>query len=366
MGIADRLRYARERAGLTGAQVKAKTGIGGSSVSEFEHGKREPRLSQLQALARAYQRSLAFFLAEGPIPQEMVLWRERPAEDAETVQARFLRLCEQYHNLEIWCGERARARLPEVRGDPDTFDFTDAEELAKRVRRELDLGPRPGRVLLSVLEEVCGVKIFHLPFQPSGPAASTVSETFGPAVLLNARTARWRRNDDLARELFHLVTWAVFRPSGGTSPGEREEQLAQCFANHLLLPPEGIETALRARVRDDPITYEALFDIAREFDASVEALIWRLRYPHLDAGGLKQVEAETRHARRLAPFLEHRESAAAPLYPPRYRALAVQALRRGEFSIARFADYLDLTRQQAMRYVEQETPHREDVQLAPG
>ena len=82
-------------------------------------------------------------------------------------------------------------------------------------------------------------------------------------------------------------------------------------------------------------------------------MIWRIHYPRLDPGGLKQVEAQSQYARRLAPFLEHRQTAAAPLYPPRYRALAVQALRRGEFSIARFADYLDLTRQQAMRYVEQ-------------
>ena len=40
-----------------------------------------------------------------------------------------------------------------------------------------------------VIEEVCGVKVFHLDFEPSGTAASAVSETFAAAVLLNAKNA---------------------------------------------------------------------------------------------------------------------------------------------------------------------------------
>ena len=44
------------------AQVREKTGIVESSVSDFENGKREPGLSQLQALAKAYHRSIGFLL----------------------------------------------------------------------------------------------------------------------------------------------------------------------------------------------------------------------------------------------------------------------------------------------------------------
>jgi transcriptional regulator with XRE-family HTH domain len=100
VGIPDRLKYARDRAGLTGPQVKESTGIGESLLSEFEKGRREPSLSQLQVLAAAYRRSVAFFLAEGTVVPEVVLWRQRPVEGAAEIEARFLRLCEQYHNLE--------------------------------------------------------------------------------------------------------------------------------------------------------------------------------------------------------------------------------------------------------------------------
>jgi len=110
VGVPERLRSARQRAGLTGAQVRERVGIGESSLSEFETGKREPSLSQLNALAAAYRRSVAYFLDEGPIPQEVVLWRERPQEGSEDMEASFLRLCEQYHNLEVWTGDRTARR----------------------------------------------------------------------------------------------------------------------------------------------------------------------------------------------------------------------------------------------------------------
>ena len=45
----------------------------------------------------------------------------------------FLRLCEQYHNLEIWCNEHATVTLPQAKGEASRFGYGDAEELAKRV-----------------------------------------------------------------------------------------------------------------------------------------------------------------------------------------------------------------------------------------
>ena len=90
MPLSERLRYARARTGLTGSQVRDRTSIGESSLSEFENGKREPSLAQLQKLASAYRRPLAFFLSDEPIPEEAaVLWREEPA-DSKEIEARFL------------------------------------------------------------------------------------------------------------------------------------------------------------------------------------------------------------------------------------------------------------------------------------
>lgn len=369
MSISERLKYARERSGLSGSQVRERTGIGESSLSEFENGKREPSLSQLKKLGDLYRRSVEFFMSEGAIAEPVVLWRKRPPEEtAKEIEVGFLRLCEQYHNLEMWCNEPAPACLPKAEGKPERFGYREAEELAKRTRRDLQLGDRPGPALLAVLEEACAVKVFHLDFEPSGTAASTVSDAFGAAVLLNANNVPWRRNHDLAHELFHLLTWPIFRTPDGSSLAspEWEEKLATCFATNLLMPDEPFRSAIHARMRDNKITFEALYDVAREFGVSVESVIWRLHY--LFGRGPEESEktkAVIERAKFHAPPMEDK-GPKPELYPERYRALAVKALRHGEISIGRCAQYLGINRSEAARFAEQEAPIGEEVQVTPA
>ncbi len=368
--ISEKLKYARNRAGLTGPQVKERTGIGESSLSEFENGRREPSLSQLQTLALAYRRSLAFFLSEEPISPEVVLWRQKPEQGAEDMETRFLRLCEQYHNLEVWLEEKNQASLPSVT-DRTSLSYGDAASLAKTVRDTLNLGDHPALSLFSVLQEVCGVKIFHILFEPSGTAASSKSEVFGPAILLNSKNVRWRRNFDLAHELFHLLTWDVYRAGKKTeqtscyASGE-EEKLANCFATNLLMPMEEIRDSVLTRVKGNEISFEDLFDVARQFDVSIQTLIWQLKNVKLIAGNDAQIKDLINRAEGRRPVLDERMDTKPSSLPERYKALAVKALRHGCFSVGRFAEYFDISRQEAMKYVEQEITEDEKVSLAPA
>jgi len=368
VNVSERLRYARERAGLKGPQVREMTGIGPSSLSEFEKGRRQPSLAQLQKLASAYRRSLSFFLEEGSIPQEQVLWREKPEREAADLEAHFLRLCEQYHNLEVWTGEELPVCLPQTSGRAERYGYSDAEALAKRVRDALELGDRPGLALLPVLEEVCGVKIFHLDFEPTGTAASVKSETFGAGVLLNAGNVRWRRNFDLAHELFHLLTWDIFREpvaNGATSlcaTGE-EERLAQCFAVNVLMPSDAVRAALNRKVKDGRLPLEGLFDVARQFDVSVEALLWHMHNLHMLSDDADATKALIERAKSLSPMFEERRHTPPEKLPERYKSLAIKALRHGAMSVGRFAEYLDISRKKAMTYVRQEAAEDEEIPL---
>jgi Zn-dependent peptidase ImmA (M78 family)/transcriptional regulator with XRE-family HTH domain len=364
--IGERLKYARQRTGLTLRQVVERTGIGESSLSEYENDKREPRLSQLQALAEAYRRSIAFFLGEGGIPREIVLWRKRPdPPTGADIEAEFVKLCEQYHNLEVWCADRRPCILPVAQGDPSSFGYAEAERLAYRVQSELRLGDRPGRSLFPVLEEVCGVKLFYLSFQPSGTGASTVSETFGSAVLLNTENVRWRRNFDLAHELFHLLTWPIFRDGGNSVvASEGEEKLATCFASRLLMPTDATRLAINEVQKDGSLSFSDLFDIARQFDVSVEALLWRIHFLY------NRNEEDTRkditRYNAVASVFEDREPDKPPRRPARYVALAVKAFRNGEVSQGKFAEYLGISRREALRYAGQEALTDEEVALPPA
>jgi len=370
LGVGGKLHYARSCLGLTLSQVKQRTGLGESSVSDFENDKREPSLSQLQSLAEAYQQPVSFFLSEAPLPLQAVLWREKPIAGAEELEATFLRMCSQYRNLEAWAHEEVSLALPPVDGTAAAFNYMQAEGLAKNVRDRLSLGDRPALTLLSVLEEECGVKVFSLVFEPAGTAASARSEPFGAGILLNARNVRWRRNFDLAHELFHLCTWAVFRTETGQTTSlaatPQEEKLANSFAASFLMPPEAIRAAFGNKVRDEKLSFSHVFDLARQFDVSAEAILWRLFNLRLLSGNGDDIQKLAQRIIALSGAFEGRADTPAPRRPQRYHALAVKALRAGAISIGRFAQYLDIGRQEAMKYIQQEVTDDEEVPVAPA
>lgn len=362
MELSEKLKVARNALALTLETVSERTGIGLSTLSEFENAKRVPRLVQLKQLADAYRRSVASFLDDDPQPMECVLWRQRPQSPiAEELQATLVDLAEKYRMLEALCDQRTSCDLPGVR--TARFTYSTAASLARRVRSELGLGDRPGQILLRVLEEVCNVRVFHLEFDPSGSAACTLSERFGAAILLNSKNVRWRRNFDLAHELFHLLTWRVFQHHLGGQPTEapeQEEKLATCFARSLLMPEEVFREAIDLqRGESGTLGLDGLFEVARGFDVSAEAVVWQLSFVYNIP--TEKLQPTLAAARDQASTWDVRESDAPLRRPVRFEALARQALRKGLLSTGKYADYLGITRREAMNFVEQEAS--EDVQI---
>ena len=133
------------------------------------------------------------------------------------------------------------------------------------------------------------------------------------------------------------------------------------------MPADPVRTAVNARMNEGKVRFEDLFDIAREFDVSIESLLWHL---HFLFGRSKAQADKTREeiarAINLAPIFEDRTQAPVPTRPARFQALAIKALRRGEISVGRCAEYLGISRQQAMKYVEQEATDDEEIQVAPA
>ncbi len=367
--LAARLRTARELRGMTLEALSTRTGIGVSSLSEFENGKREPRLSQLEQIAAAHGKTVGWFFSEEAPSAELVLWRKRPTGDeAITIENQFLRLCEQYHNLEQWTGANLECTLPAAPGDAASYDYSQVERLARAFRSQFDLGDRPAFSLLSVLEDECGVRIFHLSFEPTGTAASSVSDRIGRAILLNASSVRWRRNFDLAHELFHLLTWNTFRRGDARAQAvesEREEQLANAFASHLLLPTDALKEAIaEARRSGGSLRHSDLFDVARQFDVSVEALLWRMK--RVFGRDPDMTRQDITVCRKLASAYETRSDTDVPKRPSRYRALVTRSLRDGKISIGRAAEYLGISRREAMRLDESEDVTDDEVALSPA
>jgi Zn-dependent peptidase ImmA (M78 family)/transcriptional regulator with XRE-family HTH domain len=367
MPLPDRLKAMRERLGLTLEQVSGKTGIGVSSLSEFENGKRDPGISHLQKLSAIYETALSSFFQNIQPAQEAILWRDKPPKPgSDQIEARFLKLCRQYRNLEEWTKSRPTDSFRNLMTPVFPKDYPEASKLAHRVHDELGLGNRPGASLLNVLEEVYGVKIFHLELEGEASSASFYNEEIGPAIMLNSDSKIWRRNFDLAHELFHLITWRAEGRLLTTSdlPNEQEEKLANVFASRLLLPDQSLRDAIETVLTPDgKISYDDLYDVARQFEVSIEALYWRLvnlyHIPKDDADSwvakLKKLSGSS--ARKDKP---------APEYPKRYFALAFKALRLGEISTARMAEYLGKSVSEIRQYLNTDVPEPAQISACPS
>jgi transcriptional regulator with XRE-family HTH domain/Zn-dependent peptidase ImmA (M78 family) len=359
MALHERLRHARNRVGLTLEQVAERVGVSAPSLSAYETGHREPGFALLAKLAKVYHRPVEFFFSEEPLHAEAVVWRAKPPSPlAEELETKLLELGDRYRSLEDWGGCVTSARLPKFEWSAEDVDVA---RLAFQVRGFLRLGERPGADLLRAVEDA-GVKVFFLPFEPRTGSASTVGETIGPTVLLNALASRRDRIYSLAHELFHLLTWGQFRGEGAA---EKAEALADHFASCLLLPEEPLRLAVSSALRGGKLTFRELDAIAKSFDVPLEPFLWRVGEvfgrPHKDtrrdvlrlkAGGSLGAEAPE----------------AAPTRPERFQRLAVKAYEEGKLAIGRLADYLGISRQEAMRrffHDDTESLADEEVSLAP-
>ena len=361
MNLSERLKSARAAAGLTQKQVSARCGIDDSSLSAFEHGQSEPRLGQLSSLAEVYHLSLSYFLDETEPQTQLVLWRNQP-DNQQEIQAEFLQLCRQYRQLEIWTDQTNMKHLPQLDDGKGHCDYRRAENLAEETRKQMGLGEQPGESLFWILEEGYGVKIFHLDLGDCGTAACAISEEFGEAILLNSKCSPWRRNHDLAHELFHLLTWKRFKHDEGIcEPDQQEEKYATCFAGNLLLPGGPVYKAISEGADNEGnIPFSKLDRIARQFHVSLESLLWRMHLLfHWEESKTKEyVEI----AQRYVKTVPRDHGPTPPLFPEGYRSLAIQALNSGDISLGRFAKFMSISRAAAEKFLSE--GESEDAQVS--
>ncbi len=356
MSIGARLRFARETMGFKLSRVSEQTGIGISSLSEWERDIRDPSVSQLVKLAAVYKKSLDFFIVEEEPQPGVVLWRQRPdREFALASEQTLIQMAQWYDHLEHLCGIAEPPNLDFAMGNPTDFRSYDAESLAHDFRTRHSLGERPATVLLRVLEDVCRVKVFHLEFEPLGTAACTLTDRFGAAVLLNSNNDSWRRNFDLAHELFHLLTWKIFRAAKHSLDASlKEEELADCFAGHLLMPTEALRCAITSQQHHNGTSIldcSDLFELARQFDVSVEALLRQMALRKIvdSDSARKAIEAI---GGTDSPW-EKRKNVPPPCRPTRFEALASEAIDKGLISTGKYAEFMGVSRRAAMKQFEQ-------------
>jgi len=271
--IGARIKAARKRLNISQDELAVRAGFEHrQSVSQIENGSREVKAAELVRLCQALHISLTELLdaREPSVPR--VCWREEPAAGCKEYEARLLSFCRAYHSARRALEESEPRRLPDPNLNPATARYQDVDKLALEVAGLLKLGARPASSLAGTLENQYDVLIWFTPLQSGGSAACTRGE-HGDAILINADEPPWRRNFDLAHELFHLLTWDT---SWGDDQRKNVESLANCFAASLLLPADELRAALAERCCGGEVDYADLVSIARDFGVSTEALLWRM------------------------------------------------------------------------------------------
>jgi XRE family transcriptional regulator, fatty acid utilization regulator len=255
-----------------------------------------------------------------------------------------------------WCSAANTQPLPSLKFASANPSFADVQRRADNIRNVLQLGGRPACSLEKTLEEDDSVKIFYDDLGPNGGSAFSVTSWFGTAVLLNCTHAPWRRNYSLAHELFHLLTRDQLSACGK----EQIEKLSNVFASALLLPSEHLLSAIDVRLGGGKVSYENLVEIAREFEVSIDALLWRLvNIGRLEAAAVKEALASN-SLRAIDKASFPRWEQRSPIPEP-YLRLYFLAYHQSKIGLAKLAELLETNIVALADQI-----HETGVELAPG
>lgn len=344
--IAQKVKQSRKKMNMTQAELAEKAGFAAhQTVSQIEKGQREIKAWELAAVARALHTDILQLMKKEISTSDYVLWRSEPKERKAEKEAEFLQKCRYYSELENLCGLSNSRPLPCFEVNSDSVSYSNVKKIADETLKMFDLGARPAKSLDEVLQDDYGVKIWYMDLGENGSGACTKNEGFGEAILINKSESPWRMNFSLAHELFHLLVWNSFSPEEmPMNLWDKLEKLADKFAANLLLPESLLQSEFEERVKENKIYFIDLIFMARDFDVSTQALIYRLANLQLLDWDIGQEILENEEFRRLdrssmPQYWKQRRY--LPSLPERYVYLAFEAYQKDKISRSRMAQLLN-------------------------
>jgi len=351
--LAANIRRIRTSKGLTQQEVAASAGLSRIAFRDIEVGKtQDPRVGNLQRVAAALGVGLPELLAEPPRLSSTRFRSQRfrgrkDRAQREQVVFRVARWLRDFGELEgilqdhrPWVlAEAARAMRPAHTADRPV-------RTAGLAREALGLAEdEPVRDICGLLESA-GVKIYLLDSDLEGFFGLSVAEADGgPAVVVNTakRIPVERQIFTAAHELGHLLLHPGAYDVTEVAEDEREEEEANLFASHFLMPARAFEKQLAETRGLDFV--ERMLHVKRQFRVSYKTVLHRL----IERGlATQQVWARfsSEYKSRYRKSLGHKEepSALAPadFVEDRLSRLVRQAIERQAISMSRAAEILGL------------------------
>jgi len=272
--LAQNVRRLRTARHLSQSALAEAARLSLPAIKGLEGSRNEPRVSTVQAIARALDVRLEqLFL---PVRQlQTVRFRSaKRMQNRQNVLAEVSRWLDDFNYLEKALDQRVPFKLKQVRAQCSSDRIVEAAELC---RGKLGLKTdEPIHDICGLLEHA-GVKVLsaHMA-SDSFFGLSVGEEDGGPAVVVNVweRIPVERRIFSAAHELGHLMLHGEAYDVSQTEENKEEEKEANLFAGHFLMPDEGFRKEWNEAAGLHWV--ERVLKVKRIFRVSYKTVLFRL------------------------------------------------------------------------------------------
>lgn len=281
--IGERLRRARDRAGITQAGAAASADMARTTLVAIEQGQRRVRMPELRRLAALYGTSVNTLLRDEAIHVDLTPRFRKLENSTNTGEEEAVRLMSDLAKAEVELEnllgvKRVRSYPPERPILPGNVR-AQAEQNALELRQHLGLGIAPISDIVTLLELEMGARVFVRRVEGRISGLFAFDDALGPCILLNANHPRDRRTQTAAHECGHFISTrrdpeVLLVDEAETS---REERYANAFGRAFLTPSRAVMQKFQEIVAgSDRLTRRHIIVLAHFFGVSREALVRRL------------------------------------------------------------------------------------------
>lgn len=272
----ERLKRAREAAGLSLRALAEKVGVSHAAIKKYEEGVNTPDSVQLLKLAQALGVRSEYFFRPFEVHLQGIEYRKRANTTQKLlkrIHADVLEQAERWHELANLYPQfpvkpfAVPAELPEQIASMD-----EVEQVAEFVRAHWKLGENPLPDLVDVLETQGILVIFTALENETKFDGLTAHIGEQPVIIVSQTWSGDRQRFTLAHELGHLLL------HGRLADTLDEEKACHRFAGAFLLAASALRQQLGQQRR--MIEWQELYLLKHEFGLSMAGCLFRAR----DAG----------------------------------------------------------------------------------
>lgn len=267
----ERLKRARDAAGLSQKALSARAGISAMAISKLERGENNPTSKTVIALARALDTRIEYFFRPDTVVLEGVEYRKRastPKKLLKQITADVIDQAERFLELLALFPQRPLPHFQVPNALPERISsYAEIESLVLSLRDAWDLGHGAIPLLVDVFEDR-GILVVTTDIDTEQKFDGLAAKVNGvPLVVVHANWPGDRQRFTLAHELGHLIL------EGRLSEGLDEERACNHFAGAFLLPKPTIQHELSDH--RNHLTMRELYALKQEYGLSMQSCIFR-------------------------------------------------------------------------------------------